>query len=53
MLAVIDRRNMKGKYDNIMKQYTTIRVPPPHNSYTKNLHVISSPNDSNSDYIRL
>jgi hypothetical protein len=34
-----------------MKQYTTI-VPPLHNSYCKNLHVNSSPNDSNSDDTR-
>jgi len=53
MLAVIDRRNMIGKYDNLMKQYTTTIDPPLHNSYCKNLHVISSPNDSNSDDIRL
>ena len=53
MLAVIDRRNMKGEYDNLMKEYTTTIVPPLHNSYCKHQHVITSPNDSKSDDIRL
>jgi hypothetical protein len=43
MLAVTDRRNMTGKYDNLMKQYITI-ILPPLNIYCKNLHVISFPN---------